>query len=153
MGVPGKSSMPRVSPDETRVTFGLEVRVWRRSRQMTLADLEQSSGVSVGTLRATGPNGARSMLTKVVRIAQRLAGRDEWFFTWGEGDAPLEPTCVVRPRNRRNLSLHYGGDPSDLDNSASRRSGIRGPRRTGLSAGTEPRRGTEPYRHTSPPDS
>ena len=105
---PKEHSQPRVSPEESMVTFGAEVRELRRARQMTLADLAAASGVSVSHLSAIERGSTSPTLSKISKIAVGLGVPDEWFFTRREGDGPLERTYVVRQANRRNLNLLYG---------------------------------------------
>ena len=110
---PKTNKGPRISSDECLATFGAEVRELRRARRMTLADLAQTSGVSVSHLSAVERGSVNPTLSKIARIAEGLDVPEEWFFNRREGKGPLERTYVVRHENRRNLNLLYG-EPAEV---------------------------------------
>lgn len=93
---------------EGLAAFGAEVRQLRKARQMTLADLAGSSGVSISHLSAIERGTVSASLNKISRIAEALAVPEEWFFAHRPGAGPLERAYVVRKPNRRNLNLLYG---------------------------------------------
>ena len=88
--------------------LGSEVRQLRKARQMTLAVLAKSSGVSVSHLSAIERGTVNPSLDKVSKIASGLGVPEAWFFTRRSGMGPMERAYVVRGGNRRNLNLLYG---------------------------------------------
>lgn len=105
----GASEKPaRTASEEGLAAFGAEVRQLRKARQMTLAELARSSGVSISHLSAIERGTVSASLNKISRIAEALAVPEEWFFAHRPGAGPLERAYVVRKPNRRNLNLLYG---------------------------------------------
>lgn len=97
----------RTASEEGLAAFGAEVRQLRKARQMTLAELAKSSGVSISHLSAIERGTVNASLNKISRIAEALAVPEEWFFNRRPGHGPLERAYVVRQSNRRNLNLLY----------------------------------------------
>lgn len=98
----------RAATEEGLAAFGAEVRQLRKARQMTLAELAQSSGVSISHLSAIERGTVSASLSKISRIAGALGVSEEWFFNHRPGSGPLERAYVVRQANRRNLNILYG---------------------------------------------
>lgn len=96
------------APETSVAAFGLEVRQLRKARGMTLAQLAQSSGISVSHLSAIERGTVNASIDKVTRLADALAVPVAWFFTRRPGTGPLERAHVVRAENRRNLNILYG---------------------------------------------
>lgn len=105
-GAPEKPA--RSATAEGLAAFGAEVRQLRKARQMTLAELARTSGVSISHLSAIERGTVSASLNKISRIADALAVPEEWFFNHRPGTGPLERAFVVRQTNRRNLNLLYG---------------------------------------------
>ncbi|NOE34358.1 XRE family transcriptional regulator [Ruegeria sp. HKCCD7318] len=97
----------RTASEEGLAAFGAEVRQLRKARQMTLAELATSSGVSISHLSAIERGTVSASLNKISRIADALGVPEEWFFNHRSGSGPLERAYVVRQSNRRNLNLLY----------------------------------------------
>ncbi|MEM1005579.1 MAG: XRE family transcriptional regulator [Pseudomonadota bacterium] len=98
---------PRTASEEGLAAFGAEVRQLRKARQMTLAELASSSGVSISHLSAIERGTVSASLNKITLIANALGVPEEWFFNHRPGSGPLERAYVVRQANRRNLNLLY----------------------------------------------
>lgn len=106
-----KSAQPkpaRAATEEGLAAFGAEVRQLRKARQMTLAELARTSGVSISHLSAIERGTVSASLAKITRIAEALGVPEEWFFNHRPGTGPLERAYVVREPHRRNLNLLYG---------------------------------------------
>ena len=98
----------RKASEEGLTAFGAEVRQLRKARQMTLAELAGTSGISISHLSAIERGTVSASLGKIARIAEALGVPEEWFFAHRPGAGPLERAYVVRKPNRRNLNLLYG---------------------------------------------
>ena len=98
----------RLAPGEGVTALGSEVRELRKARQMTLADLSKTSGISISHLSSIERGTVNPTLSKVAQIAEALGVPEEWFFNFRPGSGPLERAHVVRRENRRNLNLLYG---------------------------------------------
>ncbi len=103
-----KQNLTRTATEEGLAAFGAEVRQLRKARQMTLAELAETSGVSISHLSAIERGTVSASLTKISRIADALGVPEEWFFNHRPGSGPMERAYVVRHSNRRNLNLLYG---------------------------------------------
>ncbi len=97
-----------VAFSESLMMLGSEVRELRKARQMTLAALAKTSGVSVSHLSAIERGTVNPSLDKVSKIAAGLGVPEAWFFSRRSGAGPMERAYVVRQGNRRNLNLLYG---------------------------------------------
>lgn len=102
------AKLARAATEEGLVAFGAEVRQLRKARQMTLADLATTSGVSISHLSAIERGTVSASLKKITQIADALGVPEEWFFSHRPGSGPMERAYVVRKSNRRNLNLLYG---------------------------------------------
>lgn len=90
------------SPHEA--DLGAGIRQLRRAKGMTLRDVAQAAGVSVGYLSQIERNHSRLPIGVLQRISAALGVPMSWFFP--PGDAPAgERDVVVRAGGRRRLTF------------------------------------------------
>lgn len=95
-----------VSPDAL-ADMGLQIRGLRAARDLTLAELADKSGLSIGFISKVERGKARPSVTALQELATALDVAVGWFFT-STGPAPAdEQPFVVRADRRRRLT--YSG--------------------------------------------
>jgi transcriptional regulator with XRE-family HTH domain len=94
---------------------GREIRRWRHTRQLTLAQIAQASGLNVGYLSQIENCKAVPSLDALLGIARALDVPAAWLLV----DATLPPR-VVRAAERPRLAEGLGGNASEVDGGTAR---------------------------------
>ncbi len=102
-------------PVPVRPAVGREVRRWRRSRQLTLAQVADRSGLNIGYLSQIENDKALPSLEALVAIARALDVPASWLLL----DSSPAPR-VVRADERPRLPLAGGAAASEVDGGTSR---------------------------------
>lgn len=104
---------PKNSQTDTEVTpdaltdMGLQIRGLRAARDLTLAQLAETSGLSIGFISKVERGKARPSVTALQELATALDVAVGWFFT-STGPSPVdEQPFIVRSDRRRRLT--YSG--------------------------------------------
>jgi len=109
-----KAKLPNqlLDKDAAVTAMGAEIRGLRLAHALTLTDLSERSGLSVGFLSKIERGLAKPSLTALQEIAAALDVQVGWFFEAG-GPVPAdERGVIVRATRRRRLS-YVGGATTD----------------------------------------
>ena len=93
--------------DDPLEALGREIRQLRRARELTLADLADSSGLSLSFLSKIERGVSKPSLTSLQDIAEALDVQVGWFFNNVDAAPTEEQPFVVRSHRRRRLT--YSG--------------------------------------------
>ncbi len=92
--------------------LGERLRELRKRRKMTLAQLAEGAGLSIGYLSQIERDLAEPSINALVAIAQHLGVTVQWFFAGGDQPVPeAEQGYVIRRANR--LQVAYQGGAVD----------------------------------------
>jgi transcriptional regulator with XRE-family HTH domain len=91
------------SGDERQI--GEQIRELRRVKRMTLNQLAESVGVSVGYLSQIERNRSKLPIGTLRKICDVLGVHMSWFFPAGDRGPSAERNFVVRAKNRRRMSF------------------------------------------------
>ncbi|MDR0809590.1 MAG: cupin domain-containing protein [Gemmobacter sp.] len=95
-------------PDPDRL-LGARLRELRKRRRLTLAQLAEGCGLSIGYLSQIERDLAAPSISALVSIAQRLRVTVQWFFSGGtEPVAEAERGYVIRRANRLRVGYEQG---------------------------------------------
>ncbi len=100
---------PRASEDSagTPTRVGAEIRGLRKARNLTLSQLAEASGLSVGYLSMVEREQAMPSVKSLLSIAHAFGVTIGWFFE-GEAARPQERGLVVRRSRRRRIDYSAG---------------------------------------------
>lgn len=84
---------------------GEQIRELRQIKRLTLQQLAEMVGVSVGYLSQIERNRSKLPIGTLRRICDVLGVHMSWFFPSTPAGPPEERACIVRARNRRSLSF------------------------------------------------
>ena len=105
--MPSLHQLAEVPPDDEPV--GLQIRDLRKAKRMTLTELAERIGRSVGYVSQVERGLSEVPLSTLKDIAEALEVQMSWFFQ-GTGEAPKEEAgYVVRAGNRRQLKFSGSG--------------------------------------------
>jgi len=104
----------RVSADAQKTGLGLQLRQRRRIKDLTLTELSQQSGLSVGLLSQIERGLSSPSLKSLTQICAALATPMSWLFDSGPVENPAEKGLVVRRGSRRRLDLGAYGVTKEL---------------------------------------
>ncbi|MCO7230876.1 MULTISPECIES: helix-turn-helix domain-containing protein [unclassified Cobetia] len=109
------SSSPSLSSAEQEDRrIGRQLRDLRKSRQLTLSQLAERVGKSVGYLSQV-ERGVSSLPIGVLQtLSDALDVRVSWFFQPGGSDSPEEQETIVRADHRRTMNLGAIGAREEL---------------------------------------
>jgi len=93
---------------------GPQIRELRRSRGLTLTQLAQAVGRSVGNLSELERGNSPINLDILDKIARALGVSISWFFSGPNPDVMPESDVVVRKENRRQINLSPSGVREEL---------------------------------------
>ena len=91
------------SGDERQI--GEQIRELRRVKRLTLNQLAESVGVSVGYLSQIERNRSKLPIGTLRKICDVLGVHMSWFFPTGDRGPSAERNFVVRAKNRRRMSF------------------------------------------------
>ncbi len=105
-----------VEPDETHgaVSLGAEIRALRKVKGLTLTDLAERTGKSIGYLSQVERDITKPSVKVLQEIGDALGVDSGWFYPPGESVDPRERRFIVRARNRRRLSYSKLGQTDYL---------------------------------------
>ncbi len=105
-GREGRVSRPAASlpPDQV----GLEIRDLRKSRRITIKQLSEVTGLSIGHLSEIERGLASPSVKALHDIAAALGVNISWFFHNADAVDQVERDVVVRSSNRRTLNFSSG---------------------------------------------
>jgi len=93
---------------------GEQIRELRRIKRLTLSQLAELVGVSVGYLSQIERNRSRLPIGTLRRICDVLGVHISWFFPAGSAGDPAERHIVVRAAQRRRMSFTGTGINEEL---------------------------------------
>jgi transcriptional regulator with XRE-family HTH domain len=91
------------SGEESQI--GEQIRELRRIKRLTLFQLAESVGVSVGYLSQIERNRSKLPIGTLRKICDALGVHMSWFFPTGDKGAESERNFIVRAPNRRRMSF------------------------------------------------
>lgn len=101
-------------PVTSAAPIGALIRDLRLSRGMTISDLAESIGRSIGYVSQVERDKSGVSIAALHRISDALSVEPKWFFQ-GQAVAPVdEHNTIVRKANRRTLDLSANGVVQDL---------------------------------------
>src|SRR5665647_3045575 len=103
-----------VSADAQKTGLGLQLRQRRRIKDLTLAELSQQSGLSVGLLSQIERGLSSPSLKSLTQICAALGIPLSWLFDSGPTENPAEKGLVGRRGLRRGLELGGFGVKKEL---------------------------------------
>lgn len=103
-----------VSADAQKKGLGIQVRQRRRIKGLTLTELSQQSGLSVGLLSQIERGLSSPSLKSMTQICTALGVPLSWLFDSGPLESPAEKGLVVRRGSRRRLDLGTYGVTKEL---------------------------------------
>lgn len=103
-----------VLPDAQKTGLGLQLRQRRRIKDLTLAELSELSGLSVGLLSQIERGISSPSLKSMKQICTALGIPMSWLFDSGPAENPAEKGLVVRRGSRRRLDLGTYGVTKEL---------------------------------------
>lgn len=102
------------SADAQKTGLGLQLRQRRRIKDLTLTQLSQQSGLSVGLLSQIERGLSSPSLKSMTQICAALGIPMSWLFDSGPVGSPAEQGLVVRRGSRRRLDLGTYGVTKEL---------------------------------------
>lgn len=102
------------SADAQKMGLGIQVRQRRRIKGLTLTELSQQSGLSVGLLSQIERGLSSPSLKSMTQICTALGVPLSWLFDSGPLENPAEKGLVVRRGSRRRLDLGTYGVTKEL---------------------------------------
>lgn len=99
---------------ESQVPVGLQIRELRRARGLTLTDLKNLTGRSVGNLSEMERGVSPITIETLDGVARALDVSINWFFSGTAVAAPEERDVVVRKSARREINLSQAGTREEL---------------------------------------
>ncbi len=102
------------SADAQKKGLGIQVRQRRRIKGLTLTELSQQSGLSVGLLSQIERGLSSPSLKSMTQICTALGVPLSWLFDSGPLESPAEKGLVVRRGSRRRLDLGPYGVTKEL---------------------------------------
>lgn len=104
----------RRAPGHRAEGIGLQIRQLRRSRGLTLTQLAEMSGRSVGNLSEIERDKSPITIQTLGDIAQALDVPINWFFGPAADTPPEEEGLIVRRDARRRINLSQAGTIEEL---------------------------------------
>lgn len=102
------------SEDAQKKGLGVQLRQRRRIKDLTLIELSQQSGLSVGLLSQIERGLSSPSLKSMTQICAALGIPLSWLFDSGPTENPAEKGLVVRRGSRRRLDLGAYGVTKEL---------------------------------------
>ena len=102
------------SVDAQKKGLGIQLRQRRRIKDLTLTELAQQSGLSVGLLSQIERGLSSPSLKSMTQICTALGVPLSWLFDSGPTQNPAEKGLVVRRGSRRRLDLGTYGVTKEL---------------------------------------
>lgn len=102
------------SADAQKTGIGIQLRQRRRVKGLTLIELSQRSGLSVGLLSQIERGISSPSLKSMTQICTALGIPMSWLFDSGPTENPAEKGLVVRRGSRRRLDLGTYGVTKEL---------------------------------------
>lgn len=94
--------------------LGMEMRQLRKGRNLSLEDVAQSAGVSVGLVSQVERGITSPSIRSLRALAEALDIPVTWFFLNGDPPPERELGTIVHPPNRRILTLRHKGVVKEL---------------------------------------
>lgn len=110
---PDKISVDTLSAD-SQIPVGQQIRELRRARGLTLTDLKNATGRSVGNLSEMERGVSPITIEALDAISRALDVSMNWFFSGAAVAAPEERDVVVRKSARREINLSQAGTREEL---------------------------------------
>ncbi len=99
---------------DPEAAIGEQLRELRQAKGMTLKEVAEKAGISVGYLSQLERNHSRLPIGVLKKISDALGVHMNWFFQQTSEGAPGERDVVVRAGNRRRLSFTGLGITEEL---------------------------------------
>lgn len=99
---------------DPEAAIGGQLRELRQLKNMTLKEVSEKAGISVGYLSQLERNHSRLPIGVLKKISDALGVHMNWFFQHGAAGDPSERDIVVRAGNRRRLSFTGLGITEEL---------------------------------------
>lgn len=114
--VPDDTSAEEVQPSafDPEASIGEQLRDLRKARNLTLKEVSQAAGISVGYLSQIERNHSRLPIGVLKKISDALGVHMNWFFQQSNDGATAERDVVVRANNRRRMSFTGLGITEEL---------------------------------------
>lgn len=101
-------------PDSNKHPIGYQIRDLRKAKRMTLIQLAQEIGRSVGYVSQIERGLSEVSIPTLTKIAEALEVQIAWFFQAQEHTKTDEPEFLVRANNRRQLRFTGTGVSEEL---------------------------------------
>ena len=111
------SAEPQGPPDQgldPEAAIGEQLRELRQIRNMTLKEVAEIAGISVGYLSQLERNQSRLPIGVLKKISDALGVHMNWFFQQPQGGSAAERDVVVRAGQRRRMSFTGLGITEEL---------------------------------------
>ncbi len=105
------SNAPQFDPE---AAIGAQLRELRLLKNLTLKDVSEKAGISVGYLSQLERNHSRLPIGVLKKISDALGVHMNWFFQQKDAGDASERDIVVRASNRRSLSFTGLGITEEL---------------------------------------
>ncbi|NVO04780.1 MAG: helix-turn-helix transcriptional regulator [Rhodoferax sp.] len=105
---------PGAPPFDPEAAIGEQLRELRLLKNLTLKEVSEKAGISVGYLSQLERNHSRLPIGVLKRISDALGVHMNWFFQQRDGGDASERDIVVRAGNRRRLSFTGLGITEEL---------------------------------------
>lgn len=90
---------------DPEAAIGGQIRELRKIKKLTLTQLAQATGISVGYLSQIERNQSRLPIGILKKLADALGVHMNWFFNGNSNATPDERDLIVRKANRRRLTF------------------------------------------------
>jgi transcriptional regulator with XRE-family HTH domain len=107
------SNTPDPAPD-TEHNIGDQIRELRRARRMTLQQLAEAVGMSIGYVSLIERNKTNLPISTLQKISDAMGVHVSWFFPAIAGGLPAERDVIVRVQDRRQISFTGTGINEEL---------------------------------------
>ena len=105
---------PQTPPFDPEEAIGGQLRELRQLKNLTLKEVSEKAGISVGYLSQLERNHSRLPIGVLKKISDALGVHMNWFFQQRDGGDASERDIVVRAGNRRRLSFTGLGITEEL---------------------------------------
>ncbi|WP_342620099.1 XRE family transcriptional regulator [Rhodoferax sp. GW822-FHT02A01] len=99
---------------DPEASIGEQLRDLRKARNLTLKEVSQAAGISVGYLSQLERNHSRLPIGVLKKISDVLGVHMNWFFQQSNDGVAAERDIVVRANNRRRMSFTGLGITEEL---------------------------------------
>lgn len=107
-------SLPEGSDFDPEAAIGEQLRELRQAKNLTLKEVAEKAGISVGYLSQLERNHSRLPIGVLKKISDALGVHMNWFFQQTQEGNPGERDIVVRANNRRRMAFTGLGITEEL---------------------------------------